>query len=228
MVYYTCKTAKRRSDLETALETSILELRKLFKGLNQLKFNNELEEPIITIQTPKKAQSMGHCSTTKVWKNKQSEATFYEINISSLFLNRPIVEIATTMLHEMVHLYNAVNNVKDTSNGFYYHNKKFKQEAESRGLSIEHAEKIGWSVSTATEETIEQVESLDIDEDSFSYFKVSSTTKEGEDGKDKKPRKKANKYKCPKCGEEVKSKNPVHIICKDDDCEFIPLEEDDA
>ena len=78
-----------------------------------------------------------------------------EINITAEYINRPIGEVAATMLHEMAHLYNLIHEIKDASNNGYYHNKKFKATAEAHGLHIEHHGTYGWTVTTLTEETAE-------------------------------------------------------------------------
>ena len=42
---------------------------------------------------------------------------FYEINICAEHLARPFEQVAETLLHEMVHLYNLQIGVQDTSRG---------------------------------------------------------------------------------------------------------------
>ena len=49
-------------------------------------------------------------------------------------------------MHEMVHYYCHTQGIKDTSRGNTYHNKRFKEEAEKRGLMISSAPHIGYSV----------------------------------------------------------------------------------
>ena len=44
------------------------------------------------------------------------------------------------MLHEMAHLYNLENGIKDTSRAGTYHNAKFKATAEEHGLICERSE----------------------------------------------------------------------------------------
>lgn len=77
-------------------------LEKMYRQLNIDKFNGELETPIITIQsTPR---SYGHVTCGKVWKRKDDSA--YELNIGAGTLDRPIENVVSTLLHEMVHIYN--------------------------------------------------------------------------------------------------------------------------
>ena len=79
-----------------------------------------------------------------------------------------------------------------TSNKGVYHNKIFKQEAEKRGLIIEKADTIGWSVTTPSTNFIEFINTLKIDEDVFSYFR---DTRFGLTDPTVKKR-----YICPMCG----------------------------
>ena len=58
------------------------------------------------------------------------------------------IKLATTLLHEMAHLYNLVHGIQAVSNNGYYHNQKFKATAESHGLHIEKHAKYGWTVTT--------------------------------------------------------------------------------
>ena len=57
----------------------------------------------------------------------------------------------------MVHYYNYENGIQDCSRGNTYHNKRFKREAENRGLLITHSDKYGWSHTEPTEELLDFV-----------------------------------------------------------------------
>lgn len=79
-------------------------LEKLYRELNQDKFNGELEEPVITIQSTPRC--CGHVTVGKVWKIDGQEEQFrYELNIGAGTLDRPIENVVSTLLHEMVHIY---------------------------------------------------------------------------------------------------------------------------
>ena len=53
-------------------------------------------------------------------------------------------------------------NIKDTSNNYRYHNKKFKEIAEKRDLKISYHESIGWSLTDPTEKLIETEQQEDM------------------------------------------------------------------
>lgn len=144
---------------EYDVTTTIIELNKIFNIFNAKFFDKKLEAPVIIIQSSRKRRTLGTCSVNRIWLNKKTETMKgrYVISISAEYLNRTLDEICATLLHEMIHLYNGLNDIKDTSNNYVYHNKKFKVEAEKRGLVIEHAKTIGWSVTTLQPSTVELV-----------------------------------------------------------------------
>lgn len=155
------------------LTDTLAELNRIFNLFNTKIFDDKLELPVIVVNTRTK-RAMGTCSVNKIWlyhKETGSDYSKYEITISAEYLNRPVEEICATLLHEMVHLYNGLNKVEDTSNNYVYHNKKFKTEAEKRGLIIEHAKTIGWSVTTLKPETKELIKSFNINEQVFEYYR---------------------------------------------------------
>lgn len=59
--------------------TALEELYRIFAILNHDKFNDELSEPVITIQKTKES-TLGHFTSDKAWKNKnnaESDETSY-------------------------------------------------------------------------------------------------------------------------------------------------------
>ena len=122
-----------------------------------------LKKPIITIQrNDKRKDSYGWFTTSKVWKSTDSDR--YEINLSAEYLDRDINYTLTTLLHEMVHLYCAVNNIQDCSRSGTYHNKKYKSAAEEHGLNVECDNKYGWTKTSLTDETRNYFNSLGIEQ----------------------------------------------------------------
>lgn len=190
------------------------ELYRIFNILNLEKFDESLPEPVITIQKTK-GNIYGHFTIDRVWKNKNhpenkdgsNEDSFYEINIDPRwFIVRSAVEITGTLLHEMVHYYNKINDIKDCSGNI--HNKKFKTTAESVGLVVEHDKKVGWGYTSVNEELKEYIETIiSPDNDVFEYFRSSV-----EKPKSKK-KKTIFKYTCPGCGTVAKAKKDVSIMC---------------
>lgn len=128
-------------------------LEKIFRALNADWFGGELEEPIITIQSTPRAY--GHVTVAKVWKRKDQQR--HELNIGAETLERPIEEVVSTIMHEAVHLYNLAHGVQDCSRGGSYHNKRFKEEAERRGLVISHHPQYGWTLTEPSETLIDYI-----------------------------------------------------------------------
>ena len=125
--------------MHQSISTAAKFLETAFDVLNAHFFEGALSRPIITIQSSPRAY--GHCSVKEIW-NTGTEAA-HEINLGAETLDRPVENTLATLLHEMVHLYNIKQGVKDCSRGNAYHNRKFKVEAEKRGLKIDFDKRIG-------------------------------------------------------------------------------------
>lgn len=194
-------------------------LEKMFRALNADWFGGELEEPIITIQSTPRAY--GHVTVAKAWKRKNDWR--HELNLGAETLNRPIENIAATMLHEMVHLYNLAHDVQDCSRSGTYHNRKFKAEAERRGLCIEHHEKYGWTITTPSEDLLEYILAQGWTEISMNRGSLwtpppSTGAKAGNSGTETTagPKKSSTrKYICPCCQQSIRATKTVNIICGD-------------
>lgn len=127
------------------------QLEKMFRELNKHYFAGKLPEPIISLK--KTPSAYGHITCSKVWQAGGENK--YEINISSATLDRPIEETASTLLHEMVHEHCMETGIKDTSNNGIYHNRRFKEQAETHGLTVDHHEKYGWTITSPSEELLD-------------------------------------------------------------------------
>lgn len=193
-------------------------LEKIFRVLNADWFGGELEEPIITIQSTPRAY--GHVTMTKTWKRKDDWR--HELNLGAETLGRPIEEVVATMMHEMVHLYNIAHNVQDCSRGGAYHNKRFKKEAERRGLMIEHHPTYGWTITTPGEKLIDYIieqgwGEIYINRGHGWTPPANGGSKAGnsgaKDGQEPPKKSSTRKYVCPACGQSVRATKAVHIIC---------------
>ena len=184
-------------------------LEKLFDFCNEKLFDNELEKPVITVQRDERNKTNGWFSVSKVWKENDLDEGSHELNMTAQQLNRPIREIAATMIHEMCHLYAAMNNLQDTSRSGNYHNKLFKKIAEQHGLKVECVKTIGWSHTELTPGTDVLITSfIEHNPETVIYrqpvfkgqtVKTSST----------------RKYVCGCCGNSVRATKAVNIMCLD-------------
>jgi len=185
-------------------------LEKMYTVLNWDYFSGELVTPCITIQSTPSAY--GHVTCGKVWKDGECEA--YELNIGAGTLNRPIENVVSTMLHEMVHIYHLQNGIQDTSRGGTYHNKKFKEKAESVGLVISHDSRYGWTVTEPSAALIDYVRAHKWKDISIHREEFMNYGKGASGGGEKKPRTSSTrKYICPRCGASVRATREIKIIC---------------
>lgn len=214
----------KQAEINKTIEPSIIPfvkcMEKLFIHLNKKLFNGELDRPVITVQTDYKNRSYGWCTSWRAWKIKTSETIdtnskefiesgYYEINITAEYTGRPFDNVASTMLHEMVHLYNIKHNIKDTSRNGTFHNKKFAESAISHGLTVTQTEKYGYSRTDLNENGKKAVDTFKSGDD-FKLYRYTPV-------KSKVTREKSHsiKYVCPVCGMTVRATKEVNIMCAD-------------
>lgn len=189
------------------------ELYRIFNILNDDKFDGELSEPVITIQKTR-GSTLGHFTLNRTWRDKNNEedeeTSYYEINIDPRWFNsRTPADVAETLLHEMCHYYNKMNDIKDCSGNV--HNKKFKKSAENVGLVVERGKSVGWGYTSMSDELRAYMNDVVKPNDkAFEYFRSSPVKGSGDGGTRKKS---VFKYTCPECGAEVKGKRDMTIKC---------------
>lgn len=181
---------------------TITALEGIFDKLNEIYFKSSLPRPVITVQTTPKAY--GHCTTKKVWKSE--EEAMYEINLGAEFINRPKENTCATLLHEMVHLYCAENEIADTCQKGRYHNKNFKNECEARDLEVSYDRANGYAHTSPTETFKDKLREAGIDL-AIRFARIAVKTKA------KAEREKAHKYVCPVCGQTVRTTGELSLIC---------------
>ena len=192
-------------------------LNKIFDLLNKEYFENTLSRPTITIQSTPKAY--GHFSLRDdTWISKLGGT--HEINIGAGTLSRPIEEVTATLLHEMIHYYNYENGIQDCSRGNTYHNKRFKEAAEARGLCVDHSDKYGWSHTSPSDELFEFVLEMGLSDilinrnEQIGYRIVGTGTHSGT-GTAITKKSSTRKYICPSCSTSVRATRAVRIGCLD-------------
>ena len=190
------------------IQAVIEKLESIFTVFNEHIFNGQLEKPIIIVAPDTMRGSYGWCSSKKIWKGDE-EQEFYEINLCAEYLTRPFEETTETLLHEMIHLKNMMDGVKDTSRSGKYHNRKFRDTAERYGLEVEQDSKYGFSRTKYSEKTLAWLNAEFPEENAFPLYRM----------KFLEPPKKSNtkKYVCPVCGAIVRATKEVHVKCEDCD-----------
>lgn len=199
----------------------------MFDLFNAHFYNSELRRPAITVSPDGGHGAYGWCSVYEIWQGN-GEA-YREINICAEYIDRPISEVAATMLHEMAHLYDLTHGIKDVSNNGYYHNLKFKETAEAHGLHIEQHATYGWTITTLTEETaawlVAQPSMENITASRKMLLQVTTTSgdEEGEEapatttirGGRQTSKNRSIKYVCPVCGAIIRATKQVNVVCGD-------------
>ena len=179
------------------------QLEQMYDDLNNAFFEGELlPDVIITLKCTKGAY--GHFTTGQVWRVDESTHK-HEINISSATLDRPILQTAATLLHEMVHFSAIINNIRDTSNHGVYHNHKYKEAALDHGLLVYYVKHYGWTNTRPSDAlrllAVEKAwPQITLAEDVRLYPACPSSTR---------------KYICPQCGMTCRATKKVNLICGD-------------
>lgn len=180
------------------------ELHKAFDALNAYYFEGKLPEPAIVVQSKGNRKNiLGWCSTQEIWLNDSTKDRRYEINLVAEYLHRAKEEVIETLLHEMVHLYNILNGIDDTSRNGRYHNKEFKATAEKCGLICNKNKQIGYTTHL-NDEAVKVIEAMEL-ADVFELHRLGMTTSS---------KKSIKYYVCPCCGLKMRAtKKDVNILC---------------
>lgn len=201
-------------------------LDKISDLIREELFDSTLSKPVITLQ--KTTGAYGHFETVPMWKDEKGGER-YEINLGSETITRPIENTVATLIHEYCHYYNHMQGIKDVSRNGYYHNKKFKVTAESKMLHIDCDPRIGWSITSPTDELIEWCISHDLKDikigrgtSFWDLFGKSFGVGDDTENTDK-PKKKSSTiiYKCPSCGNIIRATRDLdgQIECRP--CEVV-------
>lgn len=178
----------------------------------------------------RKGQKHGHFAP-RSWRNREDpeaeEAIHHgELLLAGESLQRGGRATLGTIIHELAHAYADANEIKDTSNGHRYHNKRFKEIAEDFGLSIERADVIGWSVTDVpdalAEEYADEIAALDeaITQYRVTNVEVTITQKQ-----------KKFMMTCPDCNDAVQvtkgwiERNEFRVYCQEHGVPFEFYEE---
>lgn len=193
--------------------TRISQLNKQFEELydnfNKMYFGNSLPPCVITIQEDStRVGAYGWCTSKPMWKDCNTD--YYEINMCAEHNSRSVSDVASTLLHEMVHLYNIKHEIPDVSRGGTYHNKRFKESAELHHLIVGEKDKYGYHSTTLDKEAKDYVLAF------FGQIHLHRLS----DPKVPKVRKPSStrKYICPFCDISVRATKEVKILCYECQC----------
>lgn len=210
----------------TKMSRAVCQLEKMYNVINADLFDNVLPVPIITCNNKK--GSYGHCTNWKKWSVNYESNHSYELNINPAFFYEGIECVLDTMIHEMIHVYCRVKDIKETSRNGVYHNKKFKELAEQKHLKVFYNEKCGYNTTHigndelteyALEKGFNDIKINDGDKN-ISNIDLPTLIQFGSLGSaltsvnGRRPSS-TRKYKCPCCGNSVRATKEVRILCMD-------------
>jgi hypothetical protein len=197
--------------MDNSLKTIVAKLEDLFEKFNAHFYESKLETPIITVSPDDTKGALGWFTSWRSWHRLGSEDEgYYEINICAESLARPFPDICETLLHEMVHLHCKTSEIKDTSRGGSYHNKKYKEEAELHGLIVEQSQSSGWNMTKLNPEADALIRSLD--QHTFDLYRKKLVKLKTSGSKSS-----SRKYVCPDCGMSIRATKEVRVMCADCD-----------
>ena len=104
---------------------------EMFDLFNEHFYEGELNRPAITVSPDGGRGAYGWCSINEIWN--ASGEKYREINLCAEYLDRPIQELATTILHVLSHPHYFEHEVQDVSNNGYYHTLKFTATTKAHG-----------------------------------------------------------------------------------------------
>lgn len=185
-------------------QANLTALNKAFDFLNEKFFGSALPKTVITIQADMKQRAYGWFTAFESWANTDTNKST-EINISANYLNRPPQESISTLLHEMCHLYAYHIKIQDTSRSGTYHNARFKEIAEGRGLEVAKHEKYGWTMTKLKEETKSIIQPI---VELLTLKRIVPTKATGKTSS-------TRKYVCEQCSMTVRATKAVNVICGD-------------
>lgn len=141
---------------------------------------------------------------TKMYKGwKLQYEPQYTLFIKWKLLECEEEQLYVSMLHQMVHIYNHVNDVKDNCDKQRYHNQYFREEAERIGLVTMYDLRKGYDTVGLQKNEFEKIRKY------FDYDKFHKEIVTKERTADIR----FLAHKCPKCNRMVKTLESNNIIC---------------
>ncbi len=205
----------------TNMSRLVNQLERTFRLLNRDLFNDTLPMPIITVIPCNR--SYAHYAPWSAWQSKDEFKR--EVNISSAYLDRPLENIISSLVHEMTHMYNdCILNVQDTSRNGTYHNRQFAKEAEAHGLIVTRSEKYGFAHTAPADSLLEwllshdELREIEICRTSPVCASIGVGTHSSNSGSitiGANPNSHSRRYICPCCHTIIRATKTVNIICGD-------------
>ncbi len=206
-----------------ALSDVQLELEHAYIHFNGELFDSELIPCMITIQKSPRGNILGWTSFDKIWRNHHPDGDRFELNVCPHIFHKEVHDILGTLLHEMVHVYNCQQGVRDCSSS-QYHNRKFRDKALAVGLSVSKAGYRGWAYTDIDQDSRAEraIQGLNLKKEVFAFARGILVK---DSGKPLEPeiRGKLKKWSCP-CGQNARvAIKDFQAICKKCGGDFVRM-----
>lgn len=182
-------------------------LTGLYDNLNRVFYSGTL--PPVYIRFTFAEQNVNYY--LKYMKNNQ-----FCILINWKMLDCEEKDLYINILHQMAHIRNAVNDIKDTSRNYRYHNKNWNDEVKKTGVITDHNSQVGYYTVGIEEQTVNIIRSF------FDFKKYKDIVATSEDAGSKV----YVTYKCPRCNRLIRAVPAVGniVICGYDHCKFVRID----
>jgi len=190
--------------------TTYAELQKAYDFFNRSLFQSKLPPCLITLQ--RERSTYGYFSGDR-WKNNDGETTDEIALNPEYFGNRSIEDVLSTVVHEMVHLWQHHFGKPGRRR---YHNKQWAEKMEAVGLFPSDTGKVGGS------RTGESMTHYIVTDGCYAEavakllkggFELSWVDRASSGPRRKKKKVFRAKYSCPKCGLNAWAKADVKLVC---------------
>lgn len=158
--------------------------------------------------------AFGYCYVDNNWTVGADELR--EIALTPDCLIKGEAQIVNTLIHELCHAYNSNMGIHDCNGKV--HTKKYKDACDKVGLGTQKVPKIGWHTSPEynSDEFNLRIEQMltGLTEDERHLLNNIATVLPNEEEK-KKKNKNLLVYVCPECGQKIRGKHELNVICGD-------------
>lgn len=200
-------------------------IQRAYDYFNKALFNGELAPCLLTLGRDVK-KCYGYFHANQWQRTTDTDETCHTISLTPMHLSRPLREVLSTLVHEMVHLWQEDHGAKKSKNG--YHNTEWGNKMKEIGLypsstGEEGGKETGQKVShyILNGGAYEQAFNKLPDDVGLAWLGVQGLTKQ------KKADKNKVKYVCLECDLKCWAKPDVCLICGTCNEELEPVENAD-
>lgn len=158
-----------------SLLRTLAELERVYEAAAAAFDLDRHPRPRITIQTRGRRKTTLGWHWRNAWQPTESDgfSGVDEITIAAEALNRPVNDICSTLLHEMVHHAARWSGIIDVSGKGGYHNGKFKRRAEQAGMIVGPKQgHLGWNDVRPGPALARLIAKLHLDETAFGLARI--------------------------------------------------------